>query len=60
MKHVLPLLVLAVGLATGAAAIVHGEADDSPGLQLLGVLVVLATVVLVVRIARGRRFIPGR
>ncbi|MFI7579501.1 hypothetical protein ACH9DO_09245 [Kocuria sp. M1N1S27] len=52
MKYVLPLLLIAVGLAMGIAGIVHGEADDSPGLQLLGVLLVLATVVLGVRTAR--------
>lgn len=53
MKHVLPALVVVIGLVTGAAGIVYGEADDSPGLQLLGVLFVLATVVFGVRTARG-------
>lgn len=52
MKHLLPLLVVAVGLAIGAAGIVYGEGDDSPGLQLLGVLFVLAAVVLGVRTVR--------
>ncbi|MFI7495200.1 hypothetical protein ACH9D2_10850 [Kocuria sp. M4R2S49] len=52
MKHILPLLVIAIGLAMGVAGIVHGEADDSPGLQLLGVLLVLATAVFGVRSVR--------
>lgn len=52
MRHLLPYLLIAVGLVIGAAAIVHGEADDSPGLQLLGVLLVLAAVVSGVRTVR--------
>ena len=55
MKHILPLLLIAAGLAVGVAGIVHGEADDSPGLQLLGVLLVLATVLLGVRSVRRSR-----
>jgi len=42
-------------LALGAAGVVAGEADDSPGLQLLGALLVLAAVVLGVRTARRSR-----
>jgi tetrahydromethanopterin S-methyltransferase subunit C len=52
VKHLLPLLLIAAGLALGAAGIVYGEGDDSPGLQLLGVLLVLAAVVLGVRTFR--------
>ncbi|MEX5237444.1 hypothetical protein [Kocuria arenosa] len=52
MKYVIPLIVIAIGLALGVAGLVYGEADDSPGLQLLGVLLILATVVLGVRTAR--------
>ncbi len=48
MTVVLLLLVL------GAAGIVLGEGDDSPGLQGLGGLLVLAAVVLGVRAARAR------
>lgn len=55
MKHVLPVLLVVIGLAIGAAGIVYGEADDSPGLQLLGALVVLAAVVLGVRTIRRSR-----
>jgi hypothetical protein len=50
MKALLAVLVIAIGIA----AIVLGEGDDSPGLQLLGVLFVLGVVVLVVRAGRRR------
>ena len=39
MRYVLAVLAVVIGVA----AVVYGEADDSPGLQLLGVLLVLAT-----------------
>ena len=55
MRLVVPALLVVLGLAIGAAGIVYGEADDSPGLQLLGALVVLAALVLGVRTARRRR-----
>ena len=39
----------------GVLGIVYGEADDSPGLQLLGVVLVLGAVVFGVRaVRRGR------
>ena len=49
-----PLLVVAAILvvALGVAAVVLGEADDSPGLQGLGVLLVIAAVTLSVRRVR--------
>jgi hypothetical protein len=48
------LLILAAILATGigVAAIVLGEADDSPGLQGLGLLLVIGAVVIGLRTAR--------
>jgi hypothetical protein len=46
------LAVLAIGV--GAAAVVAGEADDSPGLQLLGLVLIVGAVTLGVRIARRR------
>ena len=49
MTFVLAVLVF----VTGVAAFVYGGADDSPGLQLLGVVIVLGAVTLVVR--RRRR-----
>lgn len=54
MKPVLVVLAALLATAMGVAAIVLGEADDSPGLQGLGVLLIVGTVALGVR-ARQRR-----
>jgi drug/metabolite transporter (DMT)-like permease len=51
MKYVVAVLVIAIGVA----GVVYGEADDSPGLQLLGVLLVVGAVALGVRIVRRSR-----
>jgi hypothetical protein len=51
MKYIVAILAVAIGVA----GIVAGGADDSPGLQLLGVVVVIGAVVLGVRIARRSR-----
>ena len=51
MKYLVAVLLLAIGVA----GVVAGEADDSPGLQLLGVLFVVGAVVLGVRTARRSR-----
>ncbi|MGB2572516.1 hypothetical protein ACPFP2_29345 [Micromonospora citrea] len=54
MKYVLVLVAL-IGVAIGVAGVVLGEADDSPGLQFLGVLLVVGAVVFGVRtVRRGR------
>jgi hypothetical protein len=50
MKAVLAVLAAAIGVA----AVVLGEGDDSPGLQLLGVLFVVGAVTLGMRAARRR------
>ena len=52
MKPLLAVLAIVIGIA----AIVLGEGDDSPGLQLPGVLFVLGAVALGVRSRRRR---PG-
>jgi membrane protein implicated in regulation of membrane protease activity len=44
-----------VVLALGIAGMVAGEADDSPGLQLIGVVLIVAAVALTVKNARRRR-----
>ena len=49
MKYIVAILAVAIGVA----GIVAGGADDSPGLQLLGLVVVIGAV-LGVRIARRR------
>ncbi len=51
MKYAALVLVLAIGLA----GLAYGEADDSPGLQLLGALLVIGAIVSGVRIARRAR-----
>ena len=48
MKFLLAILAAAIGVA----AIVFGGYDDSPGLQGLGVLIVVGAVALGVRTAR--------
>jgi hypothetical protein len=44
-----------LGVALGVAAVVHGEADDSPGLQLIGALVAVVAVTVGVRSLRHSR-----
>lgn len=52
----LALALVAVLVLLGVAAVLLGGADDSPGLQGLGVLLVLGAVVVAVRTRRpGRR-----
>jgi O-antigen/teichoic acid export membrane protein len=53
MRYVMAVVVV-LGIALGVAAVVYGEADDSPGLQLIGVLLAVASVALVVRALRRR------
>ena len=48
--------VAILAIALGVTGVVAGEADDSPGLQLLGVLLITGVVVLGVRmVLRSRR-----
>jgi hypothetical protein len=47
MKYFLAVLAIAVGVA----AVVAGHADDSPGLKLTGVLVIIGAVAVCVRTA---------
>lgn len=55
MKWVAPLLLAALGVAV----VVLGGADDSPGLQGIGVVIVAGAAVLFVRAAqRDRRRQP--
>ncbi|MFG1777918.1 hypothetical protein ACGFIR_15645 [Micromonospora sp. NPDC049051] len=51
MRYLLAVLAGALGVA----GVVLGEADDSPGLQLLGGLLVVGAVAFGVRIARRGR-----
>jgi peptidoglycan/LPS O-acetylase OafA/YrhL len=52
VRLLLLVVVAALGIAAGASAGSLGEADDSPGLQLVGVVIVAAVVVYAVRVAR--------
>jgi hypothetical protein len=51
MRYVLVALAVLLGIA----AFLYGGADDSPGLQLIGALLVIGAVVLAVRTARRAR-----
>ncbi len=48
MKYVLAALAVVIGVA----AFIYGGADDSPGLQLLGAVIVISAVFFGVRTAR--------
>jgi hypothetical protein len=47
--------VAILAIALGVAGIVAGGIDDSPGLQLIGVVIIVAAVALGVRMARRSR-----
>jgi len=51
MKYVVAVLAIAIGVA----GVVAGGADDAPGLQLLGVLLIIGAVVPGVRMVQRRR-----
>lgn len=55
MKTVIAVVALVVLAALGGAAMVLGEADDSPGLQGIGLLMIVAAVVLGVRSIEAAR-----
>ncbi|MEV7331595.1 hypothetical protein [Micromonospora sp. NPDC093244] len=48
MRYVIAILAVALGIA----AVVFGGADDSPGLQLIGAVLVVGAVAFAVRAAR--------
>ncbi len=48
-------LIALLATALGVAGIVLGEADDSPGLQLIGVVLIVGAVALGIRTARRGR-----
>jgi hypothetical protein len=55
MKSLLAFAAVLALLAVGVAGMVLGEADDSPGLQGLGALLIVGALVLGVRVARRGR-----
>ncbi|MGA4726823.1 hypothetical protein ACWEOS_14150 [Micromonospora taraxaci] len=48
MRYAL-IVAVVLGVALGIAAVVLGGADDSPGLQLIGVVLVIGAVVFGIR-----------
>jgi drug/metabolite transporter (DMT)-like permease len=44
-----------LAIALGVAIIVYGGHDDSPGAQLIGVLLIVGAVAVVVRMVRRNR-----
>jgi hypothetical protein len=49
-------------VAVGVTAAMHGEADDAPGLALLGILLIVGALAVAVRTAQraGQRALPPR
>ncbi|MEV1154196.1 hypothetical protein AB0J27_02150 [Micromonospora chokoriensis] len=54
MRYAMTALAL-IGVALGIAGVVLGGADDSPGLQLIGVVLVIGSVVFGIRNVRSGR-----
>jgi len=54
MKYIIAVLAI-LAIALGIAGIVYGEADDSPGLQLIGVVLIVGAIALSVKTARSGR-----
>jgi hypothetical protein len=54
MKYIIAVLAI-LAIALGIAGVVYGEADDSPGLQLIGVVLIVGAVALGIRTARHSR-----
>ncbi len=53
-KQPMALGVAAIGVALCAAGIYLGETDDAPGAAVLGILLMIGSVVLSVKIARRK------
>ena len=53
-KQVTALSFVTIGLAVCAAGIYIGETDDAPGAALIGILLMISSVALGVRVARRK------
>ncbi len=52
MKSLVPILAAGlVAMALGVTAAMHGEADDAPGLALIGIVLIVGAFALGVRAA---------
>ena len=55
MKTYFAILAAALPVvALGVTAAMHGEADDAPGLALIGILLIVGTLAVAVRVAQRR------
>jgi hypothetical protein len=53
MKHFFAIFTPALAVvAVGVTAAMHGEADDAPGLALLGILLIVGALAVAVRTAQ--------
>jgi hypothetical protein len=52
LRALAAVVAIVVALAIGVAGMVLGESDDSPGLQFLGLMVIVGAIVSGVRMAR--------
>ena len=60
MKSFLVIFVPALAVvAVGVTAAMHGEADDAPGLALLGILLIVGALAAAVRAAQRRSILPA-
>ena len=55
MKHVPAVLAIVAAFALGVFGVVYGGFDDSPGGQLIGVVIIVGAVVLGVKTVRTIR-----
>jgi len=56
IKHVVALIAAALALAAvGVTAAMQGEADDAPGLALIGILLIVGAVAVGVKAGRRSR-----
>ena len=56
MKSYFTILGLALPVvALGVTAAMHGEADDAPGLALIGILLIVGALAVAVRVAQRTR-----
>jgi multisubunit Na+/H+ antiporter MnhB subunit len=61
MKSLLAILAAALAvIAIGVTAAMHGEADDAPGLALIGIVLIVGAFVLSVRTAYRVGLSQGR
>ena len=52
MRHLPVVLAIVTVIALGAIGVVYGGADDSPGLQLIGVVLIVGAAALGVKTVR--------